>query len=400
MYGKTLADFETHLVNNVLFEQKILIYDAYLVNSQQLFAHLAKSPKGTSFFEIAVANELITPVYRGSGTHSLKKALAVMRQQYRDDVYLYINDADPSIVRRLFACMSEDCPSYLLPQSRQQPLSVSFASLLRSQLQDEATLNEALNNRNIPDLPWLLERTRSWRTDLIDKAEERTRRKHQPGIHRSEIFNLIAEYHQLSDPSAMPETHPDKTSTMAFLRWVTQCHQINISRAFRTSVHLVDYLWREDFIADNITSPPEPNPVADTEPLTCEVLLPRPELLLGYFGKDPVELIRIRKDLGNSYLDSLETWRKVPTYNNKAMVATLLQEYCQAICERYLQNTKPQKWVVRFESMLGFIAGKLLAPVPSPILKAGITTITRNTAYRLAIGKTELHLHHPAWLDA
>ena len=406
MYTKTLEDFENHLVNNVLFEDKLLIQDGYLVDSTFLLKHLERTNRGGSLFEKAASNGLVIPAYRQRGTRSLRDALAIMEKDYGSNVHLEIGKFDPVLAGRLFECVDQGNQAFYWPAMEGTHLGEEFGKLVRQELQKNDHMEAVLTAGNKPHLEELWAKTRLWRTDLIDQAEERTREKNQRGIQRSEIFLLLHSQYKISNITELPEGHPDKWAATAFLRWVTQCHQLNMSRIFGSSVHLLEYEAAADFVPDNVLRSPDPYPVMDMEPIVCEVDLPKPGLLLGYFKKKLDSLLDIRRDLGQAYLEALRTWRTTPTWRNKSEVRQGLVKYCEKICKYYLENTEPQKWLIQIRNGLGQpigMAAALFHGIAAIAFKEGARTGVKmlsnsyhlNTTLNPSIRKTDVHIYHP-----
>jgi hypothetical protein len=408
IYSNTLKDFENHLVNNVLFEEKLLIQDGYLVNSDLLFQHLANTNRGRSLFEMAAVNGLIVPAYRQPGTSSLSNAVSIMEKDYGEKVRLQVQQCDPVLTSRLYECIDKGAQAFYWPPSKEGiHLGEEYGKLLRKELQNEEHMKGVLATGDKPALAELWEKTRPLRTDLIDRAEENTRNKGRWGIQRSEIVLLLLDYCKVEDINQLLAEHPLKRLAMTFLRWTTHCHQLNMSRIFGSSIHLLEYEPDEDFIPNHVLAPIDPYPVMDSEPLICEVSLPKPQLLLGYFKQNLDSLLDIRRELGKEYLSALHTWRDTPTWQNKDFVAQRLQEYCREICKYYLKNTEPQKWIVQLTNGMGYlmdmasssIHGVLATVAYKEGTKKGLKILSGsfhlNTTLNPSIRKTDLHIYHP-----
>jgi len=342
VHGNTLQHFEKDLLINLLFEDKLLLPDAYLAISKHLIEHISNRPSGGSLFELAARNGLVVPAYRNAATRNLEEGLKVLKGVYGSLDNLHILQLEDKLtLKRLCTCIDDGGQVLHWPPPNQLSLGESYKKMLHDKLRNESNLKAAMEfTDHKGDHAYLWEQTADWRTTLLDRAEEATVARGQQGIQRIEIFRSLAADLNVKD---IYEIGNDarKRRAQAFIRWVNHCHQLNISRAFGVSTYLVDYDFDEDFVAGGSFVQGPGLVCDDMEPLRISILLPKWDLLTKHIEDDPEHFIRLRKGIGSEYFKGLEYWRKTPTYKNREKVAELLQEYARQLCAYYLKRSEP-----------------------------------------------------------
>ncbi len=117
-----------------------------------------------------------------------------------------------------------------------------------------------------------------------------------------------------------------------FLKWVTQCHHLNQSRYFDTSMNFPVYNIDHDFLMDSLLRSPLDSAPSSEEGFRCEVELPPLDVLIAVNASD---LVKIRADLGLGYLLALRRWQVDPSIDNQEATKRSLRDYCSQICTRY-----------------------------------------------------------------
>lgn len=395
MQGKTLEDFEIMLVYNILFEDKILMHDAYHANSEFLYQHIAKYRYRESLFELAADNALVVTAYRDSSTTSLEEGIKRMEADYGENYPLAIKKADEVTVKRLCGCVNNGGQNFFWAEGKNPVLGLSYEQVLREMLQDDNQVQKHSHLGN-GDPGGLWERTREWRTDLIDEAAYHTKRKGQQGIQRAEIYNRLCLRLGVSDISKLRGGNAG--AAKAFMRWVSQCQQLNMAKSFGSSLTLPDYDLEEDFVANDLLKPKEPHSWEDKAPLVCPIKLPTNDMFLKRLEDSSHTLIDIRLSKGKSYLESLRAWRSNPTEGNKKVAAEMLREYCDEICNCFLKDARSLAGVAIFqrlaEKSAEFIPQELLKGITGEFVKVMGSEYKVKKPFSPDFKKTDLHIYH------
>jgi hypothetical protein len=341
-----IAAFEESLLLNVLFQERLLVHEAYFFNSTLLAEHLSRAKGHQSLFEAASRRGLIVPAFRDPHTASLEEAYARMKQ---DDVYGPSYELLHPTVQpyrdRIIASVNrglENRKPFYWPTETQGYLGDGYLRVVRELLQTEQPPAYVQQD---PERSQLIQRvwneSERWRFDSVEEAIGLTKAKGARGLQRSELFCVIGW--SLGIPKVVTTVgvpdilercadHEQKLAMTIFLKWATQCHHVNQARFFGTAINFPVYNLDHDFIVDTLLRSPRDLPPAPSEGFRCEVELPPLDALLR---ADPTELVAIRDELGNGYLLALSRWHNEPSSSHEEDAKRSLQDYCQQICQHY-----------------------------------------------------------------
>jgi hypothetical protein len=341
-----LATFEESLLLNVLFQEHLLIHEAYFFNSTLLAEHLSGAKGRVSLFEESSRQGLIVPAFRDPHTTSLEEAYEVMR---RDDVYgsayVLLNPALQPWRDRIIAFVDEGLQKtkpFYWPTETKGYMGDGYRELIHELLQAE---HPPAYVQHDPGRSQLFQRVWSqsepWRFDGVEEAVRLTKAQGARGLQRTELFCAVGW--SLGIPRDVKTvgvadilqrcTNAEQKLAMAiFLKWVTQCHHVNQARFFGTAINFPVYNLDQDFIIDSLLRSPLDAPPKHSEGFRCEVELPPLEALLQ---ADPTELVAIRKDHGLGYLRALKRWQDDPSSAHEVEVRKSLDDYCEQVCRRY-----------------------------------------------------------------
>ncbi len=344
--------FEESLLLNVLFQERLLVHEAYFFNSTLLVDHIKSAQGRPALFEIAAKAGLIVPAFRDPNRESLDQAFEQMKGEYGQGYVLLHPDVQP-FKNRIVAAIDlglENTKPFYWPVDA-PPLGEGYETLLRQVLQSEGPPEYALTSASREQLlTRVWEASKPWRFDCIEDAATRTRARGARGLQRVELFRSIARCVGISgdqakvmpvDISAHCDDPEQRLVVDVYLKWISQCYHLNQARSFGTAINFPIYNLDEDFIVDSLLrSPLDAAPTA-SEGFRCEVALPPLQVLLTADGAD---LIKIRADLGSGYLYALRKWQANPNIDNEEEVKASLREYCDQICRNYDKGIR-QKFV-------------------------------------------------------
>jgi hypothetical protein len=335
--------FDQSLVLNILFQDKVLVYDGTFFTCHNLIDHLKKRPGYQSLFEVACGRGLIVPAIRDPKIQSLEESARSLRLQspgyqlpeaekYRDRIIYAVDRSIAAGTTR---------PFYWPANTR--PLGEGYEEVVRKLLyQDRPPIYIEQSIERTLYFQDLWERTRTWRTDIIDMASRRTLESGQLGLRRQEIFNELGRSlgitpgHRDVTYDDLMKICPDNLPITVFLRWLAQCHFINQARAFDVAINFPIYHLDEDCVLDSILRSPRDEAPSKEVGFRCEVTLPA----IGRLSQSmPDDLIAIRLELGGEYLRSLRRWQEEANDDNLDHLKRSLKFYCEEISARYKHIT-------------------------------------------------------------
>ena len=344
--------FEESLILNLLFQERLLMHEAYFFNSTLLVEHIEQAQGRPALFEVAAKAGLIVPAFRDPKTESLDHAFEKMKSEYGQDFVLLHPKVQPfknRIVAAVDIGLERQKPFYW--PANAPPLGEGYEAVLRNMLQTDRPPDYALFSA---DREQLLNRvwaaSERWRFEGIADAAARTVAKGAKGLQRAELFCSIGWSLGISrdevtiKPLDIVTRCGDLEQRLAmevFLKWISQCYHLNQAQSFHTAINFPVYNLDEDFIVDSLLRSPLDAAPATFEGFRCEVELPPLNVLLS---ADAADLIRIRDDLGSGYLYALKKWQRNPTGENQEATQASLRDYCAQICRSYDQGIR-QKFV-------------------------------------------------------
>src|SRR5450631_2893553 len=258
-----LKVFEESLLLNVLFQERVLIHEAFLFNSTLLAAHLSRAGDRLSLFEQAARRGKIVPAYRLQGCLTVDDAYEAMLKEY-GQTYRLLHPRMKPFQGRVSTAVDAgvkagNAPFYWASSN----LGEGYLKVLRRMLQAGVPPVHTFSN---PDrrlhFAVLWEGTKDWRKDLIEIAAERTKARGGGGVQRTEIFRLLGEsvgitYSEASAPSVADLVQrstgdQEKLAISVFAKWVSQCHHLNQAQSFGTAMNFPAYDLDEDFMMDSL----------------------------------------------------------------------------------------------------------------------------------------------------
>lgn len=339
------STFDESLLLNILFQNAVVLHEAHFFNSGLLRRHATRTPGFLSLFEHAARRGLILPAFRDKQTDSLSTALDNMR---KEPVYgtgwmeRELRDND-SYVRRIVASVDEGM-SHAEPLYWPENVSLGegYKELVVAFLgsQDPPQI-EAASQEHLDFLGRVWESTRKWRIDCVQHAIDATARKGGAGLQRTEVYrSLGAElgFEYRNDGAGREAFHKhcaddeQRLCVDVFMRWLAQCHHINMARALEVSVNFPAYDLDSDIALDSLVRTATDAPIAlHAHGFRAAVCFPSLDELLRM---SPEEIVAIRSDLGIGYMQALASWQSNPSEVTRDTVERCLQDYCHEICAR------------------------------------------------------------------
>ena len=343
-YSIPESTFDESLILNVLFQERLLLHEAYFFNSTLLASHVERAKMGTpSLFELAARHGLIVPAFRDLKTQTIDQAQDVMKATYGGS-YGLVNLRMQPFRDRVFAAVNmglETTKPFYWP-SGGDSLGAGYENTIRELLQTEHPPEySSFNPERELQIQRVWEASKAWRFDYVEDAAARTKAKGALGLQRLELFcslgwalGIPRDIVTIS-PADIIGRCPDAEQALAmqvFLKWVTQCYHLNQARYFGTAINFPVYNIDQDFIIDTLMRSPLDLPPEPSEGFRCEVEFPPLDALVK---ADATELVAIRTDLGAGYLFALKRWQREPSIDNQEAVKASLRNYCDQICARY-----------------------------------------------------------------
>jgi len=335
--------FDESLLLNVLFQDRILLNEAYFFNSTLLADHVKRAVGHPSLFEVASREGLIVPAFRDPSTEPLDQAYALMRHEYGPEYALLHPQMQPyrdRVVASIDVGLEKE-HAFFWPSGKGQS-GDGYRDLVREMLQTDqppAYVQDDPNRAQLFERVW--EVSKPWRFEHVEAAVAQTRAKGAQGLQRTELFcslgwslGMPKKIVTISPPDIIQRcSDPEQRLAMEiFLKWVTQCHHLNQSRYFEASINFPVYNIDQDFLMDSLLRSPLDRAPSSDEGFRCEVELPPLDVLMAV---DASDLVKIRADLGLGYLLALRRWQDDPSLDNQEAAKSSLGNYCSRICTRY-----------------------------------------------------------------
>lgn len=307
-------DFERNLYYTILFQDKALIGNHYLIESDFLVDHLNES-EGVSFFERCLQYGLIKIGYTVSPIKSLHEIERNFNERY-PGFPKATDRLRPYVKGRLFD-FADQVPGDLkvceVSESDNRKVGNLYLNLLREIIQGENPPRfiymKQADGRAMKSL-WGA--TREWRVDLIDDAAAYAESQGMSGLPRGEIMRAFNKKYNKSsaanyniDEITKNLTQGIKRDFRVFLTWIIQLHQLVYSKKFGGLLNFPGYDYNSNFLATSILKGRAHSLGGDLDILRFDVELPSIENLKAL---NIDEVIRIRNDIGAEYFFNLSRW--------------------------------------------------------------------------------------------
>ena len=103
----TEFDFERSLVFNILFQDRLLLHEAYFFGSNFIAKHIKNSKFPTSLFEEASKNGIIVPAFRDKKVKTLEGSYDGMKKAYGPDFNFVNAEHTSATIYRLYDSLNQ-----------------------------------------------------------------------------------------------------------------------------------------------------------------------------------------------------------------------------------------------------------------------------------------------------
>ncbi|MFN7939598.1 MAG: hypothetical protein U0R19_40100 [Bryobacteraceae bacterium] len=314
-------EFDSALIESVLFQGDAVITDLYTVISDRLHRHILNAPHSTSLFEESLGAGLVTVRTRDSF-----ESFEHMRDKLKH--LLGYRPESSMIAPRLDVAVGQINALSLWPPDVGSGFEVEVRRCLGQPEHPWARIAET--PKKIHDL-W--DATSRWRTVLLDEAKHRTKQLGHTGIKRDQILRLLQD-ELLGHGTDSRQSGWDLIEAVeqergvihqplrAYWQWVSDCYRANHAHCFAAAYSSPHFR-------------PETSVVSPTESeesfhrVLVPIIIPSFEVLRKI---KPADILQIRKSIGSAYLSSLQVWRAKPDEATLSTMLELLNKYATELC--------------------------------------------------------------------
>lgn len=404
-YGLRQSVFDESLIHGILFEPAVVIPDVFHFASNGVYGHLQShmNQHTQSPLEAAVVKGLVVPAFRDPATADYRTAYEVIG----DMGVLGRLDAVKceAIIGRLDAAAAQGQADGTFRRISWPTHSIGekFGSRLAKFLFPELDGREDLPPAGAAaDLSKLWDRTRRWRTDVLQEAIALG--PSHGGFRRSDyqaaLGRALGAEGKIDDMSQLLRAAPREQAAAlkALCLWINECYHYNQAREFGIGPNWLRYdpeLSSATLAAMEIHDRPEvalQRPVVSPEFVEIKVSAPAPppHVLAHLDGK---QLLKVRTDpVGLDYFASLEAWRRNPGSDDAAVaVQGRFAEYARELCKvaagqavytqalmqlRLGRLSGPgQRWVIAAGGAASAVAGSTMGAAPLVALGLGTAAV-------------------------
>ena len=402
--------FEHSLLTNLLFQDQILVDEAFLWNSSLLEGHVRRSLQGkskASLFQVAAARGLVMPFSYDGPIENMEQVHHRLSQRYGTE-YQFAR-IEPAIQKIISKSMDEGLRANQKQDwnlTERSSFSGTYLDNLRSalqhieppEIQSNALSASELNTAAV----WPL--TAKWRFDCIEEAAQRTHEKGLQGVQRAELFTTLGRElglpkseegvsaSRLIEHASKSRGEIETQALAAFLRWTTQVHQLTRSQLTDIEANLPVYEIDQDSFIDSLSGVGE----QVGEVLKVSLELPPSEWL---FTEGVHDVLEVRETYGEEMLTALRALRGDPSAVNREWVLDSMKTYGRRIGDRCpVPAVSFTSVIFQTGSILAGVLGLVMHPQMSnlhtlPGLTAGITELNGLNAIRTAASSLRKYYH-------
>lgn len=333
--NRATSAFETSLILNLLFEDKILVPDIFVFISHSLSEHVKRAENsGTeSLFEAALASGVIVPALRGHAGSFTQALQVIVGLEQNPKAIQGVIDGSTELAARL----DHTTKGAILPVSWPGfDVGEAYESTVRRYLmRDNAPRilpNLGINQSEL-DTFWAM--TRRYRMDCVAEALQDTRAYAGVGLRRGELMNAVGRALDIRPSEGIQDVvelvrtrhFQERRALELFCLWMSQCYHLNQAEAFgaRPSFPEFDPLTGA-IMTEQFEEGTQEDEGASSDSALSEVFtIPS---LARLKKMPPDSLLGVRGDYGKDYLRSVDAWLGAPSDTAKReQVATNLQAY-------------------------------------------------------------------------
>ncbi|MBO4269840.1 hypothetical protein [Microbispora triticiradicis] len=341
-----VSNAESSLLNNLLFEENMLIPDSFFFASRGLLGHIKSASRAgrVSVLEACLANGIAIPAFRDEGCASFSEAYAVVRDAGIAGV---LRDSEThQAVARLDRTMARS-ENFRYTHWPTESVGAVFEDNLTRFFQP-ASDSAAYDT---PHLREIWERTGPWRYGALNLAKE----FRSTGFRRGDYMAMLGQA-----VGAVEESKNDISHTFAALRdpsenlamqvlcfWMNECYSYSQAGSFGVRPNFPNF--HEEYSSMTLAALSSDDVQASRIPLlerSVVAKIPRKSVLLSM---DPAKLVGLRfTPAALDYFAAAEYWRDHPleeeAFNS---VQSAFQTYAATIRREAYQSNKYVETLIR-----------------------------------------------------
>ncbi|WP_190810892.1 hypothetical protein [Flagellimonas sp. S3867] len=336
--------FEESLIYNVLFQRKLVLQDAYYINSRYLRAHVLDNPfHQFSLFELASQEGIIVPTIRNRNLSFFNnlKELSSERNYGKNEHNLDIKILENTRYEAFIKNCHFESESTL---DNGVELAKGYRDLVEHFIMGDKIPTCAVDNeKSIQIRTRVWQATEEWRNSSLKRAIEIT---NNGGLSRSEAFFAIARNIKSTAQKNGKEfdvkkgTHLDynlkfleddqeKQFALQILwSWLNKCHHKNMAEKLGAGVNFSSYKPDSYFLSDAIFIDQPKN--ENIKPNDLEITLPAIDFLRKV---EPKEILEVRKNRSGPYFEALLNYSYFQSRPNRERLERTLKDYCWEISQ-------------------------------------------------------------------
>ncbi|TBM99793.1 hypothetical protein EYD45_15370 [Hyunsoonleella flava] len=399
------TNFEKSLFQNILFQESILLHEAYFFNSKYLLDHAYRYGEGkTSLFGEAAKNGLVIPAISDTSVNSMKNLFEFLIEKFGANTNNFNpkNLKDPrfkSYLQNIQTGWDQRGNVQHWPDTFYKGEPESFGQgyerLLRENFyQKEMPIKdfEDPNSDTVRMRRRVWDKSEPWRNKCFEDATIKSSENgSDAGLRRTDILTAIAALFNVEDIKQgvfldyVLKFVNDKETALCleiYWSWLNQCHHMNFGDKINRTINFPVYKRDSDFLADNefIYNDFKNEKYESAD---FEIELPTIQALKN---TEPEELIKLRTgSIGIDFFESLRAFENGNNDSDRIQLEKQLKYYAKGIC-----NNVPISQIGYTKGAILKSRGSLLG-IASLITEAGDCVIDQNIQpYAIAAGAAGL----------
>ncbi|BFP43208.1 hypothetical protein FGF1_40530 [Flavobacteriaceae bacterium GF1] len=340
--------FEESLIYNVLFQRKLVLQDAYYINSRYLRSHVLENPfHQFSLFEEASQEGIIIPTIRNKNLSffenlkELSSDRTYGKNEHNLDFKILENPTYEAFIKNSQKGLDKEGAL-----NTNDITDVEFAKGYKNLVEkfimgDSIPICDIDNDDSLQIRTRVWQATEEWRNSSIKEAISIT---NNGGLSRSEIFFAIARNIKsmaqkkgkifdinkgthLDYNLKFLEQDSEKYLSLKILwSWLNKCHHKNLAEKLGAYVNFSSYKPDSYYLADTIFI--DQPTIEINKPFELDVTLPPIDILRKI---EPSKILKVRLGRGEPYFEALLDYSYVQSDINRERLEKALTKYCEEI---------------------------------------------------------------------
>lgn len=370
--------FEKSLFQNILFQESILLHEAYFFNSEYLLRHAYRYGEGTrSLFGEAAKKGLVIPAISDASNKNMKQLYEFLVEKYGKNNNNFrmdlLKDARfKSYLRNIQDGWKKRGNVQHWPDTFHEGKPESFGQGFERLVHDFFYNKEMpINENEDPNSDTIHMRRRvwtnsePWRNECFENAIKESKKYGiDAGLRRGNLFTEIAKSFNVEDPEkgvlldyVLGFVKDEETALCLkiYWSWLNQCHHMNFGNKVNKTVNFPYYRSDSDFLADNKFIH-DKTKNENYESVEFNLELPTIEALKN---TAPQKLIKLRTSTeALEYFDCLKEFEESnsDSDSDRRHLENQLKNYTQGIC-----NLVPKSQLCKSKSSILKSGGDVLS---------------------------------------